>query len=106
MSELLIVLCNTPVDVAPGIARALVEERLAACVNLIPNVQSIYFWQDQVVEDAETTLLIKTTSACHATLLERLTGLHPYTVPELVTLEPTHVSAAYEAWALAAVVVK
>ncbi|MBB3345428.1 divalent-cation tolerance protein CutA [Luteimonas sp. RC10] len=71
---------------AQHIARALVEARLAACVNLVPGVTSIYRWQGQVQSDAEVLLVIKTTADRLEALTERLRALHPYDTPALVAL--------------------
>jgi periplasmic divalent cation tolerance protein len=74
-------------ETAARIARALVEERLAACVNRLPGVQSVYRWEGRVVEEAEVLLVIKTNRERFAALRGRLIELHPHEVPELVALE-------------------
>lgn len=94
-----IILCNVPPDAADALAEALVTERLAACVNLIPGVRSVYVWQGEIVRDEEVTLLIKTTDAAIQAARARIEALHPYTTPEIVTLAPEHVAAAYGQWA-------
>ena len=83
---------------ARRIARTLVEERLAACVNIVPGVASIYRWEGAVHEDAEQLLLAKTTADRLAALAERLAVVHPYALPELVALTPSGGSARYLAW--------
>ena len=85
-------------DTAHRIARALVEERLAACVNVVPGVTSIYRWEGTVHADAEQLLVVKTTRARLKALAERLAVLHPYALPELVALAPSGGSARYLAW--------
>ena len=77
---------TAPAEVAPVIARALVDEKLAACVNVVPGVRSIYAWKGETCDDAESVLLIKTTAERGAALAARLVELHPYEVPELVAL--------------------
>lgn len=84
-------------DAAETIARALVEARLAACVQLVDGLRSIYWWQGRIDESAEVQLIAKTTPAASAALIERLRALHPYDVPEILTLDAT-ASAAYAAW--------
>lgn len=85
--DLLVVLCTFPdMEVARKIATTLVERRLAACVNLLPAVQSIYRWQGKVETAEEVAALIKTTPALYLTLEENLKELHPYDVPEIVAL--------------------
>jgi periplasmic divalent cation tolerance protein len=86
---------------ARRIARALVEERLAACVNLVPGVTSIYRWQGALHEDAEHLLIVKTQANRLAALAERLAVLHPYALPELVALTPSGGSERYLAWVCA-----
>ena len=85
-------------ETATRIARALVEERLAACVNRLPNVNSTYRWQGEIHEDAEVLLLIKTTRERFDTLRERLVELHPYEVPELVAFDIADGLPAYLDW--------
>ena len=80
------------------IARTLVEEEHAACVNLVPGARSVYRWEDAVVEADEFLLVIKTTAGAYPALAARLEELHPYDVPEVIALEPGAVSAPYLAW--------
>ncbi len=82
-----VVLCNCAPDEAHGLARALVHERLAACVNQVTGVRSVYLWQGKVEEDSETTLIIKTTPESLGALSDRIRELHSYDVPEIVVLE-------------------
>jgi periplasmic divalent cation tolerance protein len=73
-------------ETAARIARVLVEERLAACANLVPTVRSIYRWKDAIQDDAETLAIIKTTADRYAALAARIAELHPYEVPEILAL--------------------
>ncbi|RDV37620.1 divalent-cation tolerance protein CutA [Bradymonadaceae bacterium TMQ3] len=93
-----IVLCNCPPEDAPRLARQLVEERLAACVNVIAGVTSFYLWEGELCEDQEHTLLIKTTEERYPELSARLAELHPYSVPEDIALDSARVAAAYHSW--------
>ena len=88
---------------ADALATALVEAKLAACVNILPRVQSIYRWEGRVTSDAEQLLLIKTTEERLDALREELFRRHPYDVPEFVVLQIDGISDAYGAWLLAAV---
>ena len=83
---------------AREIGRRLVAERLAACVNLLPGVTSIYVWQGREEESAETLALIKTRRALYPVLEARLRELHPYEVPEIVAVELTAALPAYLQW--------
>ena len=86
------------VDTAARVGRTLVEERLAACVNLVPTVRSIYRWQGAVSDDTECLALIKTTAERYSALAQRVLALHPYEVPELIALPVATGHAAYLAW--------
>jgi periplasmic divalent cation tolerance protein len=80
-------LCTVPdKDTAIRIAEALVTEQLAACVNIIPAIQSVYRWQDAVQHDEELLLLIKTSDAVWSLLQERILALHPYELPEIISV--------------------
>jgi len=85
-------------DEAAAIARALVEERLAACVNLITPVRSIYRWRGAIEESRECLLLIKTSARHYAKLEKRVKQLHSYEVPEVIAAPLTHGSADYLKW--------
>ncbi|HZH43868.1 MAG TPA: divalent-cation tolerance protein CutA [Lysobacter sp.] len=85
---------------ADALARALVEERLAACVNRIAGVRSTYRWQGQVEDADEVLLLIKTVDAKLPALTERLRALHPYELPELVAVEAAGGLPPYLQWVI------
>lgn len=99
MSDVRLVLTTFPdMPTARRIGCLLVEEGLAACINLLPGVESIYRWQGKVEEAAEILGVIKTTTDGYQGLEQRLAALHPYEVPEIVALEPAAVSARYAEW--------
>ena len=83
---------------ADRLADALVGERLAACVTLLPGAQSVYRWEGRVERAEEVQLLVKTTRARFPALRERLVELHPYEVPELLALEAVDGLPAYLDW--------
>ena len=93
-----VVLCTAPVAAAPELARALVEARLCACVNVIPGGRSYFWWEGKVDEAHEALLVIKTTTTGLEALQGRLSELHPYDVPELVALDVKDGLPAYLAW--------
>lgn len=95
----LVVFITTPTaDVAAQIARALVEERLAACGNVVPGLRSIYRWEGEIHDEAEALLVLKTTRARFEALRERALALHPYEVPEVIALPIEAGSAPYLEW--------
>lgn len=83
---------------AATFARALIEERLAACVNLLPVMRSVYRWEGAIQDEEERQLLIKTTRARVEDLRERLAELHPYDVPEFLVVPVAGGSDAYLRW--------
>jgi len=97
--EFVLVLTTFPADGDAGtFARTLVDERLAACVHLLPVMQSVYRWKGSVEEAEERQVVIKTTSPRVAELERRIAALHPYDVPEFVVLPITSGSAPYLDW--------
>ena len=89
--------------VARRIATALVTRRLAACVNLLPGVESTFRWQGKIDRCREVLLLIKTTRGRFGSLARVLVRLHPYEVPEVIALPITAGSAPYLQWVRASV---
>lgn len=97
--EALIVFITAPEeDVAAGIARTLVTERLAGCVNIVRNVRSIYSWEGKIEDDAEVLMIIKTRRTLFADIEKRVRELHPYTVPEIVGFPIAEGSRDYLGW--------
>ncbi len=80
------------------LGRALVEERLCACVNVLPRMHSIYRWQDKIEEAGEYLLLIKTNSERLPLLQDRIAELHSYDTPEVIAVPITKGSQKYLAW--------
>ena len=91
-----LVLCTCPdASTASRLARALVEERLAACVNVVGGVASTYRWNGEVHVDDEVLLVIKTMADRFEAMQARLVALHPYDVPEVLAIEPAGGAAPY-----------
>ena len=101
MSDVVVVLTTVPDgERGEAIARALVEERLAACVNLLPPMISVYRWQGTVEREPEQQMIVKTTRHRVPALQARLAALHPYELPEFLVLAVADSSAAYFEWVL------
>jgi periplasmic divalent cation tolerance protein len=83
-----IVIATAPVPIAAKLAKTLVEEHLVACVNIVPLIRSIYLWNDKIEDEEEALLLIKTSAAAIEQLTTRLKELHPYDVPEIISVTP------------------
>jgi periplasmic divalent cation tolerance protein len=95
----LIVLTNVPdAACADQIARALVDARAAACVNVLTPVRSIYRWNDTVETASEIPLVIKTTEAAYPDVERVIRSLHPYQIPEIIALPITQGLPDYLAW--------
>jgi len=97
--ECVVVLCTVPnADAGDALARGIVEARLAACVNRIGPMRSVYRWQGGVHAHEEHQLVVKTTSEALSALRDFILASHPYEVPELVVLEGTALSEPYARW--------
>lgn len=94
----LVVLVTLPPERAHDLARTLVGEHLAGCVNILPGVQSVYRWQGDVAEDPESLLLIKTSGEKYPELEARIKSLHPYEVPEIIALQYDRALPEFQSW--------
>jgi len=99
MSNALIVLVTAPnIEEASRIADALVGGRLAACVNIVSGIESVYRWEGRVARDSETLMIIKTTDERYAELEVQIKALHSYTTPEVIAIRIERGSEAYLKW--------
>jgi periplasmic divalent cation tolerance protein len=99
MEEAIVVLTNLPdKQSAHMLARRLVELKLAACVNILPSVQSIYRWQGEIEEANEITIMIKTTQVRYAEVESTIKANHPYQVPEIIAMPIVQGLSAYLDW--------
>ena len=99
MNPILVVFCTCPDEtVARQLATGLVEQRLAACVNVLPPIRSIYRWQGSVHDDSESLVMIKTARARYAALERWLHEHHPYDVPEVIAVPVESGLPAYLDW--------
>lgn len=87
MTDSIVILSTAPdADKAAEIAKSLVEEHLAACVNIVPGLRSIYRWEGKITDDAEVLCIIKTARDRFDQVAARIKSLHPYSVPEVIAL--------------------
>ena len=94
-----VIFCTCPdLGTAEHIAKAIVEEKLAACVNILPGITSVYRWQDQTQQDSELLLVMKTRQDIYLALESRIQQLHPYEVAEIIALPLVAGSSNYLAW--------
>ncbi len=99
MSEIRVVLVTAPSqEEGERLARSLVSERLAACGNVIPRVESVYWWEGEVQQDSEVLLILKTTAGRVDTLVRRVKDLHSYDVPEALALPVREGLEEYMDW--------
>jgi len=98
-SDFVLILVTVPTEaVAERIAHTLVTEQLAACVNVVPSVRSIYVWDGEICDERELQCLLKTRRALFPAVRERILALHPYQVPEIIALPLVEGHGDYLAW--------
>lgn len=93
-----LILTALPWDSAENLARQVIENKLAACVNVIPGVVSLFFWQGQIQQESESLMLMKTSGEKEPALREFLQAHHPYEVPEILTFNAEKVNLPYLQW--------
>ncbi len=97
-ADVVVVYVSLPREEAKNMARALVENRMAACVNIIPQIESYFFWEGKAEYDEEALLIIKTSSARFDRLRDFIAEVHPYELPEIIGLPITHGLSEYVEW--------
>ncbi|MFX0114139.1 MAG: divalent-cation tolerance protein CutA [Candidatus Hodarchaeota archaeon] len=96
--ECIVVFVTCPADSSKEIATKIVEERLAACVNVVEGVESFYWWQTNLETDTEAFLIMKTKLELFKSLEELLRSIHPYENPEIIALPIIQGSSKYLEW--------
>jgi periplasmic divalent cation tolerance protein len=98
-SDFIVVYCTIgSQEEGAQLAHHLVQDKLAACVNMVPQIRSIYVWQGETCDDGETLLIIKTATALFEPLRQRISELHPYDVPEIIALPIRQGHPPYLEW--------
>ena len=85
-------------ETAEQVAKAVLEPRLAACVNIMPAVRSLYWWEGKIDSASELMLIFKTETRLVAELAEAVKAVHPYKLPEIVSIETSYVAESYLGW--------
>ncbi len=98
MSNIVVLITAPSEEEAAKIARALIEERLAACANIVKNIRSVYRWEGKIEDDPEVLMVVKTREALFDALEKRVMELHSYSVPEVIALPIVRGSEAYLKW--------
>ncbi len=98
MENIVVFITASSEDEAANIARALVEGNLAACVNIVRNLRSIYIWQGKVEDESEVLMIVKTQKKLFNSLAQKVRELHSYSVPEIIALPIVDGSEDYLKW--------
>lgn len=98
MDYMVVLITGSNEDEAVKIAKTLVEEKLAGCVNIVKNIRSIYFWQDKIEDDSEVLMIVKTKAELFNELEKRVKSLHSYSVPEIIGIKIKKGSESYLNW--------
>ena len=98
MDNLIVFITASNDDEAVKIARALVEARLAGCVNIIKDIRSIYRWEGKIEDDAEVLMIAKTQKHLFDSLMQKVKEIHSYTVPEIIAMPIVEGSEDYVKW--------
>ena len=97
-NEIIVLITASSPDEAAKIGSALVDEHLAACVNIVPEIRSLFFWEGKTRDERETLLVAKSRQPLLAQLVLRVKALHSYSVPEVIALPIVGGSPEYLAW--------
>ncbi len=98
MEGYLVVFITTPKDKGEEIANLIVERKLGACVNVVPEVRSVYWWKGNIEKDKEALIVVKTSASKFPDLLKEVKEAHPYTVPEIIALPIVAGNEDYLKW--------
>ena len=97
-STILVFITASSAEEAENIAKSLVEDKLVACVNIIPQIKSIYWWEGKICNDEEVMLISKTKQSLFTAVMDRVKSLHSYEVPEIISFPISEGSPDYLKW--------
>jgi periplasmic divalent cation tolerance protein len=97
-SAIIVLITASSTEEAENIAKSLVEDKLVACVNIIPQIKSIYWWEGKICKDEELMLISKTKQSLFKAVMDRVTLLHSYEVPEIISFPISEGSPEYLNW--------
>jgi periplasmic divalent cation tolerance protein len=97
-SAIMVLITASSVEEAENIAKSLVEEKLVACVNIIPQIKSVYWWEGKVCKDDEIMVISKTKQSLFTAVMDRVKSLHSYEVPEIISFSISEGSPEYLNW--------
>ena len=100
MEHVRVAMVTIPRDEAASMAKGLVEERLAACVNIVPKMESVFWWEGKIQHDEESLLIIKTTQLKVEAMIGYVKENHPYDIPEIITLSLAEGLPDYLNWVI------
>ncbi len=98
LSFILVISTTKSLNSAEKIATTIVKEKLAACVNIVPKIKSVYSWKNKICREEEFLLIIKTRSSLYSKLEKRILEIHPYETPEIIQLPIQRGFAGYLNW--------
>ncbi len=98
MDEIVVFITASNEDEAARIAKAVIEAKLAGCVNIIKNIRSIYSWQGKVEDETEVLMIVKTQKSLFDSLMKKVKELHSYTIPEIIAIPIVEGSEDYLKW--------
>ncbi len=93
-----LIFATAPDDIAPALAKTLLQEGLIACGNIVAGARSVYRWENEMVDTRESMLWMETTHACVNQATARLVALHPYACPKILTFSSDTAHPPYAAW--------
>lgn len=100
MAQVRIAIITVPRDEARSLAKGIIEERLGACVNIVPKVESVYWWDNKVQTEEESILIVKSIEAKVGQLVDFVKENHPYEIPEIIVLPLTEGLPDYINWVM------